>query len=216
MSRHEIVKGGVAWPHVATPNSRRMIAHLERNEALVTWVQPVGGGVTDQFPTMRIRDEYYTLSLRMMKSIWKHIKLKKNFVNRETIPHVGVKLRIPEVLLVEKMRTQQRFNVSGARPPPFMAKCRILMTRFAGPQVMREASYERTQKTVVRRRMDDVLLQIILCASPPLDVTYFNVQEDESLQSIVDQLKRDCPRWCADVPSLLSKIDSLLCVSSSA
>ena len=89
-----------------------MIAHLERNEALVTWVQPVGGGVTDQFPTMRIRDEYYTLSLRMMKSIWKHIKLKKNFVNRETIPHVGVKLRIPEVLLVEKMRTQQRFNVS--------------------------------------------------------------------------------------------------------
>ena len=43
----------------------------------------------------------------------RHIRLKKNFVNRETIPHVGVKLRIPEVLLVEKMRTQQRFNVSG-------------------------------------------------------------------------------------------------------
>ena len=40
------------------------------------------------------------------------MRLKKNFVNRETIPHVGVKLRIPEVLLVEKMRTQQRFNVS--------------------------------------------------------------------------------------------------------
>ena len=42
----------------------------------------------------------------------RHVRLKKNFVNRETIPHVGVKLRIPEVLLVEKMRTQQRFNVS--------------------------------------------------------------------------------------------------------
>ena len=27
-------------------------------------------------------------------------------MNRETIPHVGTKLRIPEVLLVEKMRTQ--------------------------------------------------------------------------------------------------------------
>lgn len=39
------------------------------------------------------------------------MRLKKNFVNRETIPHIGVKLRIPEVLLVEKMRTQQRFNV---------------------------------------------------------------------------------------------------------
>jgi hypothetical protein len=42
----------------------------------------------------------------------RHVRLKKNFVNRETIPHVGMKLRIPEVLLVEKMRTQQRFNVS--------------------------------------------------------------------------------------------------------
>jgi hypothetical protein len=42
----------------------------------------------------------------------RHVRLKKNFVNRETIPHVGIKLRIPEVLLVEKMRTQQRFNVS--------------------------------------------------------------------------------------------------------
>ena len=45
--------------------------------------------------------------------MWRHVRLKKNFVNRETIPHVGVKLRIPEVLLVEKMRTQQRFNVSS-------------------------------------------------------------------------------------------------------
>ncbi len=48
-------------------------------------------------------------------AVWRHVRLKKNFVNRETIPHVGVKLRIPEVLLVEKMRTQQRFNVSEAR-----------------------------------------------------------------------------------------------------
>ncbi len=44
----------------------------------------------------------------------RHVRLKKNFVNRETIPHVGVKLRIPEVLLVEKMRTQQWFNVSAS------------------------------------------------------------------------------------------------------
>ncbi len=44
----------------------------------------------------------------------RHVRLKKNFVNREVIPHVGTKLRIPEVLLVEKLRTQQRFNV---RPP---------------------------------------------------------------------------------------------------
>ena len=112
MTRHQVVKCGVDWPYEATPNCKRMITQLERNEALVTWLQPLNGSVTDQFPAIRIRDHYYTMSLRMMKAVWRHVRLKKNFVNRETIPHVGVKLRIPEVLLVEKMRTQQRFNVS--------------------------------------------------------------------------------------------------------
>ena len=112
MTRHQVVKCGVDWPYEATPNCKRMITQLERNEALVTWLQPLNSAVTDQFPAIRIRDHYYTMSLRMMKAVWRHVRLKKNFVNRETIPHVGIKLRIPEVLLVEKMRTQQRFNVS--------------------------------------------------------------------------------------------------------
>ena len=114
MSLHRVVKCGVDWPYEATPNCKRMITQLERNEALVTWLQPNDGGVADQFPAIRVKDHYYTMSLRMMKAVWRHVRLKKNFVNRETIPHVGVKLRIPEVLLIEKMRTQQRFNVSLA------------------------------------------------------------------------------------------------------
>jgi hypothetical protein len=131
MTKHHVVKCGVTWPYEKTPNCKQMIMQLERNEALVTWLQPNSGGISDQFPVIRIRDHYYTMSLRMMKAVWRcvvaqrahrcrpapnphnrHVRLKKNFVNRETIPHVGVKLRIPEVLLVEKMRTQQRFNVS--------------------------------------------------------------------------------------------------------
>lgn len=114
MSRHTIIKCGVDWPFDATPNCKRMISQLERNEALVTWLQPSDGAVKDQFPAIRIRDSYYTMSLRMMKAVWRHVRLKKNFINREIVPHVGVKLRIPEVLLVEKMRTQQRFNVGDA------------------------------------------------------------------------------------------------------
>jgi hypothetical protein len=113
MSAHRVVKCGVDWPYEETPNCKRMITQLERNEALVTWLQPNSGSITDQFPVIRVKDQYYTMSLRMMKAVWRHVRLKKNFVNRETIPHVGVKLRIPEVLLVEKMRTQQRFNVSA-------------------------------------------------------------------------------------------------------
>ena len=67
MDRHRVVKCGVDWPFESTPNSKRMITQLERNEALVTWIQPVNGSVTDQFPAIRIRDQYYTMSLRMMK-----------------------------------------------------------------------------------------------------------------------------------------------------
>ena len=53
-----------------------------------------------------------------MKAVWRHVRLKKNFVNREVVPHVGTKLRIPEILLVEKLRTQQRFNVRTPSVPP--------------------------------------------------------------------------------------------------
>ena len=65
MSRNKIIKAGIQWPfHAATPNSKQMIPLLERNEALVTWLQPHEGTVTDQFPVIRVRDQYYTLSLR--------------------------------------------------------------------------------------------------------------------------------------------------------
>lgn len=135
-----------------------------------------------------------------------------------------MKLRIPEVLLVEKMRTQQRFNVSvdllpfnfllQGKPPhhlrPALAPT-IILTPPSPPQVMRESAYGRTHKTVVRKRMDEVLLQLILPAVPPPEgITYFTVQEDESLLSIVDQLRRDCPRWCADKRRLLVKMEALL------
>ena len=42
----------------------------------------------------------------------RHVRLRKGFVNLENAPYGGLKLRIPSTLLVEKMRTQTRFNVS--------------------------------------------------------------------------------------------------------
>jgi len=92
-----------------------MIPRLERNEAYVSWMQPHGGRVEDMFPAIRIDKGFYTLSLRMMKAVWRHVRLKKGFVNREAVPHVGTLLRIPTVLLMEKIRTQERFNVSSVR-----------------------------------------------------------------------------------------------------
>ena len=76
---------------------------------------------------------------------------------------------------------------------------------------MREASYGRTHKAVVRKRMDEVLTQCVFAAAPSTDtITHFTVQEDESLTSIVDQLKRDCPRWCRNRDQLLERVAVLL------
>jgi hypothetical protein len=76
---------------------------------------------------------------------------------------------------------------------------------------MREASYGRAHKAIVRKRMDEVLMQLILpTASPTEKITHFTVQEDESLASIVNQLRRDCPRWCKSKQKLLDKVAALL------
>lgn len=131
-----LVHSGREWEYEQAPCSRDMIRHLERNEGFVTWLQPKGGTVQDQFPVIRTRLGYCTMSLRMMKAVWcvacsdtlarvrrglmervwrgrRHVRLRKGFVNLENAPYGGLKLRIPSTLLVEKMRTQTRFNVSA-------------------------------------------------------------------------------------------------------
>jgi len=70
MSGVRVVHSGEPWAHQQLPCSRQMIPFLERNEGLVTWVQPRGGAVSDQFPVVQIDGEYYTMSLRMMKAVW--------------------------------------------------------------------------------------------------------------------------------------------------
>jgi hypothetical protein len=107
-----VVCSGEGWRHSLPPCSKEMMAHLERNEKLVSWLQPVGGSVHEQVPAIRVNGEFYTISLRMMKAIWRHVRLKKGFENVERAPYGGLKLKIPVTLLAEKLRTQSRFNVS--------------------------------------------------------------------------------------------------------
>ena len=113
ISNIRVIYAGEDWRHGSLPFSREMMRHLERNERLVSWLQPLGGGVQDQVPAIRMKDEFYTISLRMMKAIWRHVRLKKGFENVERAPYGGLKLKIPVSLLAEKLRTQSRFNVSG-------------------------------------------------------------------------------------------------------
>jgi len=107
-----LVHYGREWPHHAPPCSKAMVNLLERNEPLVYWLQPTGKAEQEQIPALKLADGFYTLSLRMMKAIWRHVRLRKGFHNLERAQLGGYKLRIPTVLLTEKMRTQSRFNVS--------------------------------------------------------------------------------------------------------
>ena len=71
LSHNRVIKAGMPWVFSGSPNSKNMICNLERNESLITWFQPNGGKITDQFPAIRIQEQYYTLSLRQMKAVWR-------------------------------------------------------------------------------------------------------------------------------------------------
>jgi len=79
------------WKHPEDPCAKSVVHLLERNESLVTWLQPRGGCVEDQIPAINVNGQYRTLSLRMQKSIWRHIRLKKGFVNMESLSQVKPK-----------------------------------------------------------------------------------------------------------------------------
>ena len=68
----------------------------------------------EQVPAICVHGVYYSLSLRMMRSIWRHVRLRKGFVNQERAPFGGLKLRIPSLLYSDKIRTQTRFMVGSA------------------------------------------------------------------------------------------------------
>lgn len=116
-SQMEIVHHGKEWPYPNTdPSSKGCICELERNEGLVTWLQPISGKIEDQIPAIRVGNKYCALSLRMQKSLFRHVRLRKDFINKEPMSNGMYKLRIPLLLLQEKVRTQTRFNVSSCRP----------------------------------------------------------------------------------------------------
>jgi hypothetical protein len=90
-----------------------MIKKLEGREDYVYWLQPVASNnVEEQIPAMRFRGHFWNLSLRVMKAIYRPVRLRKGFINQERAPYGGLKLRIPLALYQEKMRTQCRFHVS--------------------------------------------------------------------------------------------------------
>lgn len=67
-STMRIVHHGKKWEYDVDPCSRTSMAFLERNEAVVSWLQPFNSNtITDQVPCIIVGDSYCSLSLRMMK-----------------------------------------------------------------------------------------------------------------------------------------------------
>lgn len=113
MEKYEIVDSGQTWPYMKKPCRKEMLPMLEQNESIVTWIAPRGssGSVSEHIPVIRITGKYYSISLRMMKAIWRHVRLAGDFVNEDVSKNGKDKLRIPLKLFSEKKRTQNRFNV---------------------------------------------------------------------------------------------------------
>jgi hypothetical protein len=101
---------------------RQVASFLENKEIYCSWFQPDHGRVDDQFPVLRIHNQYYNIPLRIQKHIFRHVRLNATFVNREVTPNGLTKLRIPQALLMEKQRTARRFMVRVPHPPtPILA-----------------------------------------------------------------------------------------------
>jgi len=111
-SKYNIVLKGQVWTHNVPPCSKGAVCLLANNESVVTWLSPKDemDNCLTHIPVILFKGKYWTLSLRMSKCIYRHIRLRKGFNNIQNVHGVQT-LRIPQLLLNEKKRTQARFEV---------------------------------------------------------------------------------------------------------
>ena len=188
-----VVYAGDNWEHEMPPCNKEMVQFLERNERLVSWLQPSVGGVTAQVPAIRVNDTFYTISLRMMKAIWRHVRLRKGFENVERAPYGGFKLKIPMTLLAEKLRTQSRFNVSDAS---YVCIVYCVFNIYIGAlQVMRMSvtAKERKISQSAPSKIDSIVRQLFIpmLSMPTPSHTSFLVEDCE--EALLRQVAQDKP-----------------------
>ena len=111
---YSVILKGEVWGHNIAPCAKGAVCLLANNESVVTWLSPKDSHTdcTSHIPVILFKDKYWTLSLRMSKCIYRHIRLRKGFRNIQNVHGVET-LRIPQLLLNEKKRTQARFEVGA-------------------------------------------------------------------------------------------------------
>jgi hypothetical protein len=118
MQHYKVLVQGQEWHRDTPPCSREASQVLENNEAFVSWLAPRDAlrAFSQHIPAILYQGKYWTISLRMSKSIYRSVRLRKGFYNVQTVHGVQT-LRIPQLLFNEKQRTQARFKVGHARVP---------------------------------------------------------------------------------------------------
>lgn len=117
MEHYRVLLQGQDWTGALPPCSRDAMALLENNESIVSWLAPLhdDGSFAQHIPAVRYANKFWTISLRMSKSIYRNVRLRQGFKNVQTVHGVQT-LRIPQLLFNEKQRTQARFKVSPPTP----------------------------------------------------------------------------------------------------
>ena len=113
ISDYQVVKVGVPCQTSHPFKLETIINIMEKNETYIYWLQPPHGGIQQQVACVCINNQYYQLNLKLEKAIFRHIRLCKNFINSEKLADGSQKLRIPQRLLREKLRTSMRSKVSA-------------------------------------------------------------------------------------------------------
>jgi len=216
VSNMEVVYSGIPWMHSIPPCSKQAIQLLERNTKVVTWIMAKNGDVKEQVPCILYNTKYYSLSLRMQKAIYRHIRLKKGFANEESMDGMA-KLKIPDVLLKEKMRTQSRFDVSptifhyyfGMRAVR-VALCEIYRMRGLAYSLIFEQAMRSVQRSTnakekrervksgntVAARMKQVVEKMIASQKdgvphPQITVFLYKSEQSEIIASFLQEMRRE-------------------------
>lgn len=123
MSLYRVLLQGQDWTCPLPPCSKEAMAQLENNESIVSWLAPMNGdgSFAKHIPAVRYEGKYWTVSLRMSKSIYRNVRLRQGFKNVQIVHGVQT-LRIPQLLFNEKQRTQARFKVRSRAPHAHTAR----------------------------------------------------------------------------------------------
>lgn len=120
VSNYDIIKTGIEFKtqiitqqqrKLQAPDVNSLLAHMERNESYVYWLQPKHGNMEHQEACICVDGQFYMLNGKLEKAIFRNVRLTRDFQNYERLVDGTCKLVIPRRLMQEKLRTSRRVRM---------------------------------------------------------------------------------------------------------